>query len=47
MHERWEEWKMLDELVHGKAKEPSCRQIAEWRVDVYQTLRCRWAGMHG
>ena len=26
---------MRDGIVHGRAKEPSCKQVAEWLVDAH------------
>ena len=38
MREKWEEWMIRDGIVHGRAKEPSCKQVTEWLVDVYTSI---------
>ena len=38
MHKRWEEWMMCDGIVHGRAKEPSHKQVAEWLVNAYTSI---------
>ena len=48
MQEIWEDWMLEGEgIVNGAVKEPSCKLVAEWHVDVYtnilgQTARNAW-----
>jgi hypothetical protein len=39
LHQKWEGWMVEgDGIVDGFAKEPSCKMVAEWVVQVYDSI---------
>ena len=39
LRDRWEQWMVNGEgIVDGQAKEPSCKVVAEWLIDVYKNI---------
>ena len=39
LHQKWEDWMMEgDGIVDGVAKEPSCKMMVEWVLQVYESI---------
>ena len=37
--DKWDQWMVEGEgIVNGQAKEPSCKMVAEWVVEVYNNI---------
>ena len=39
LHDKWDQWMVEgDGIVNSQAKEPSCKMVAEWLVDIYNNI---------